>query len=206
MTHVDVMTQFLAEQLPAESIGGVRSIRVGDEGRLAATELVGLERSVLAVRRASGAGRELARELCKRGGIPVADIPRAADRRPQWPPGIVGSIAHDQAFAAAVVAFTGERAGVGIDIEPTGRLPAGARALVGSPTELADFQRLPHGEMVLFSLKEAVFKAVFPRDQRFLEFHDVTVDYLSRTATTRYGRTVCWRALAEPHILTVAWW
>ncbi|MQA30644.1 MAG: 4'-phosphopantetheinyl transferase superfamily protein [Luteitalea sp.] len=206
MTNIETMAQFLTKQLPAGSLGGVRPIRAGDELLLRPTELEGLERAVVSVRRASGAGRNLARELCGRMGAAVAEIPRSSGRGPVWPAGIVGSIGHDRLFAAAVVASTQAFGGVGIDVESPAGLSDQVVELIGSAEEIADFRQMPCGDKVLFSLKEAVFKAVHPRDRVFLEFHDVTVDRRSRTATTRYGRAVQWRALVEPRILTVAWW
>jgi 4'-phosphopantetheinyl transferase EntD len=199
------MQEFLADQLPAGIVGTVRAIRDGDERFLQPSELQGLERAVLSVRRASGAGRDIARELCTRMGVAAVDIPRSG-RAPVWPPGIVGSIAHDRAYAGAVVASAPPYAGVGIDIEPAEGLSDDVVALLGSPAEIADFCQMPCGAKVLFSLKEAVFKAVHPQDQVFLEFRDVTLDRQLRTATTQYGRVVHWRALVEPRVLTVAWW
>jgi 4'-phosphopantetheinyl transferase EntD len=199
------MIGFLGAQLPVGCIGAVEPIREGDEQLLQPAELAGLERAVVAVRRASGAGRHLARRLCGLMQIPVTEIPRSAGRAPVWPAGIVGSISHDAGFAAAVVSRASELAGVGIDIEPCGQLAEGVARLVASPQELAAFERLPGGVKLLFSIKEAVFKTVHPRDQQFLEFHDVTVDLRAATATTRYGRVVQWRALGEPHILAIAW-
>lgn len=42
----------------------------------------------------------------------------------------------------------------------------------------------------LFVIKEAVYKATFPIDGKFLEFHDVDVDLVNASATTRYGISV----------------
>lgn len=201
-----LLTQFLDDQLPPGSVGGVRQIGEGDEWRLKPSELVGLDRAVLAVRRASGAGRHLARELCGRMGVSDPEIPRSPDRTPLWPEGIVGSIAHDSSWAAAVIADATRLGGVGIDIEVPRPLSAEVVRLIGSSEETAAFSGITFGHTVLFSVKEAVFKAVYPRDRVFLEFRDVVVDRTSGTATTRYGRTVQWRANAEPRVLTVAWW
>lgn len=112
------LNRFLHLELPAGCIGEVRPIKPGDEQLLAAVEAAGLERAVLSVRQASGAGRDIARTLCGKLGVPTAGIPRSPKRYPIWPVGITGSITHDAEFAAAVVAPTGRFGGVGIDIEP----------------------------------------------------------------------------------------
>ncbi|HMJ22086.1 MAG TPA: hypothetical protein VK513_09260, partial [Terriglobales bacterium] len=65
------LNRFLHEELPAGCIGEVRPIKPGDEQLLAAVEAEGLERAVLSVRRASGAGRDIARSLCGNLGVPV---------------------------------------------------------------------------------------------------------------------------------------
>lgn len=205
-TVAETLSRFLREQLPAGCAGEVHAIEAGDEHLLRAGEGRGMERAVASVRRASGRGREVARRLCTKIGSPVDEIPRSPARYPMWPGGILGSIAHDSAFAAAVVAPAGQLSGIGIDIEPCEALAPGIAGIVAHPAELAAFSDLPCGEKVLFSIKEAVFKAVYPHDRVFLDFEDATVDRISRMARTRYGRMVSWRAIAAPRVLAVAWW
>jgi 4'-phosphopantetheinyl transferase EntD len=190
------LQRFLDENLPTGSAAAVRLIRADDERLLTPLEARGLERAVSRVRRASGAGRDLARTLCGQFGVPVADIPRSSRHDPVWPTGLLGSITHDNEFAAVVVCRSATLQGIGIDLSQ----------ILGTPEELADFSDLLFGEKVLFSIKEAVFKAVFPRDGIFLEFHNVTVSRASRTASTHYGRVVHWRVLNFPRVLAIAWW
>jgi 4'-phosphopantetheinyl transferase EntD len=205
--HEDVLTlnRFLHKELPAGCIGEVRAIEPGDEQHLAAAEAEGLERAVLSVRRASGAGRDIARSLCGKLGVPVAGISRSPRRYPIWPAGITGSITHDAEFAAAVVAPADRFGGVGIDIEPAVPLMPDIRNLVGQPDEWASLSNSGFCDKALFSIKEAVFKAVYPRDGIFLDFHDVTVAFAPRTATISYGGTVHWRILNSPRVLAIAW-
>ncbi len=206
VTDEQALRRFLNEQLPLNCVGAVRPINPGDERLLTPAEAHDLDRAVLAVRRASGAGRDLARMLCGQIGVHVVEIPRSPERYPVWPVGTTGSIAHDAEFAAAVVAPTDQVGGIGIDIEPARHLPPGVREVVGPADELAAFSELPFGDKALFSIKEAVFKAVYPRDGVFLDFHDVAVARDSRIATTIYGRIVYWRILTVPRVLAIAWW
>lgn len=199
------LNRFLHNELPAGCIGEVRPIKPGDEQRLAAVEAEGLERAVLSVRRASGAGRDIARTLCGKLGVPIVGIPRSPRRYPIWPAGVTGSITHDAEFAAAVVAPADRFGGVGIDIEPAVPLTPEIRSLVGQPDEWASFSNLALCDKALFSIKEAVFKAVYPRDGIFLDFHDVIVAFAPRTATISYGGTVHWRILNSPRVLAIAW-
>ena len=199
------LNRFLHRELPAACIGEVRPIRPGDEQLLAGVEAEGLERAVLSVRRASGAGRDIARSLCGKLGAPVTEIPRSPRRHPIWPAGITGSITHDSEFAAAIAAPADRFGGIGIDIEPSVPLAPDLHSLVGQPEEWASSSNFAFYDKALFSIKEAVFKAVYPRDGIFLDFHDVTVAFGPRTATISYGRTVHWRILNSPRILAIAW-
>jgi 4'-phosphopantetheinyl transferase EntD len=206
-SYEDVLSlnRFLRDALPARCIGEVRPIKPGDEQLLAAVEAEGLERAVLSVRRASGAGRDIARSLCGKLGVPVAAIPRSPRRYPLWPAGITGSITHDAEFAAAVIAPADRFGGVGIDIEPAVPLTPEIRSLVGQPEEWASLSNFALCDKALFSIKEAVFKAVYPRDGIFLDFNNVTVAFGPRTATISYGGTVHWRILNSPRVLAIAW-
>jgi len=113
-----------------------------------------------------------------RDGVPIAVGRR---RRPLWPPGVVGSIAHGGHWAAAVVAATGHVAGLGLDIEPLGPpLTAGAEALV---LTTAERRRLPPDHAVArrwakvaFTAKEAVYKALNPSTGWALDHADVDID------------------------------
>lgn len=205
-TVVNACNCFLSEQLPAGCVGAVRLIKNGDESLLSPIEAQGLERAVLSVRRASGAGRDLARALCAQIGISVAALPRAPQQYPIWPDGLRGAISHDADFAAAIVASADQFGGVGIDIEPAEDLSLDLRTMISPAEELAAFSDMPFSTKALFSIKEAVYKAVYPHDGIFLDFHDVKINRAGNTAATNYGRTVFWRVLAAPHVLAVAWW
>ena len=45
-----------------------------------------------------------------------------------------------------------------------------------------------------FAAKEAVYKAVHPRDGRFLEYHDIDVDLAAGSATVRNGGALALRS------------
>lgn len=199
------LTHFLNTHLPTGCVGAVRPINPDDDRCLTEGEARGLERSIPAVRRASGAGRDVARMLCGQLGVPVKEIPRTAERYPLWPSGFVGSISHDRDFAAAVVAPAHRLRGIGIDIEPAEALQPGICDIVSSRVEMSAFSDIPFGDKALFSIKEAVFKAVYPLDGRFLDFHEVAVARPARTAKTGYGRVVHWRVITVPRVLAIAW-
>ena len=97
-----------------------------------------------------------------------------------WPPGIVGAISHTGDLAVAIVGRQSDYAGLGIDLE---RLSPGlstrAARLVCTASELAwvgDSGATTRGTM-LFSAKEAVFKALFPIERIWLGFGDAELEW-----------------------------
>ena len=71
---------------------GHRRISLGDEHSLLHEEEEAFRASVLAVRRASGAARIVARQLLGTLGLPKMALPRSKRGPPIWPAGIVASL------------------------------------------------------------------------------------------------------------------
>jgi 4'-phosphopantetheinyl transferase EntD len=183
---------------------GCRPITLGDECALTEAELAPVRNAVTSVRRATGTARILARALLAEAGGPCgAEIPRARSGAPRWPPGFVGSLAHDAEFAVAVVAPSQSVVSVGVDLEPALPLPGDLLDLVATPAE----QRQLDGNLLLarllFCMKEAVYKATHPVDGAFLEHHDVEVCLESRTAVTRFGRVLRIHTADRPRLLAL---
>jgi len=127
-------------------------------------------------------GRQLARRALAEFGLGSAAVPRGHDGAPIWPPGIIGSITHCPGFCAVVAARQQDFQGVGIDAEPLAALPSEVIQLIVTPDEirrLADMPAPPGGswQLLAFSAKEAWFKCQWPLRRRFLEFHEVEVDF-----------------------------
>ena len=157
-------------------------------------EAVAVRNAVAAVRQRSGAARHLARLLLAQCGRAPVAIPRAGSGAslgaPVWPAGFVGAMAHDATHAVVALARAADVHGIGIDIEPAEPLPADLAVRVMTDTE----QRLGAGDALfgrrMFVAKEAVFKALFPRHGRFLDFHDIEIDAGAGMARTRCGAEV----------------
>lgn len=183
---------------------GCRAIAAGDETGLLPDELPAWARSPLRSRQASGAARIVARDLLARLGHPRCPLPRTSNGAPGWPPGFVGALAHDEAFAVAAVALRRDVAGLGVDVEPAEDLPGDLLDLVATPRERTALG----GDLLrargLFAAKEAVFKAVGPLDGTFLEFGDVEVDLATDVAVVRGRRAVALRVALAPRIVAVA--
>jgi 4'-phosphopantetheinyl transferase EntD len=203
--EIDRSLQSAIEALPVPGVMiGHRLILPGDEHALLPEELCGLSSSVVERRRASGAARTLARELLERLGYDKRPVPRAASGAPVWPPGVVGSLAHDQQIAVAAVAMERKIAALGIDVEPAEELPPDLLDLVATPPELQRLDDDPYRGRLLFSAKEAVYKALHPLDGTFLDHHDVQIDFSRRKGIVRTGRTVELRFCVSTHLIAVA--
>ena len=183
---------------------GHRVIQPGDEDALLAQERATIASPVIQRQRASGAARMVARSLLAPFGHGGAPIIKDVSGAPIWPGGIVGSLAHDDRVAVAAVGQTSTISAVGIDVEPADVLPPDMLALVVTPDERKSLAGDPLRGRMLFAVKEAVYKAVFPLDRRFLEFQHINVDLPRRKAVTRHGRIVDVRYCASSHIVALA--
>src|SRR3974377_4441 len=102
---------------------GQRLIVSGDEAALLPEEAPAFEGSIVAVRRASGAARLVARNLLKQLGYPECPIKRGRARAPPWPDGIRGSLAHDSDYAVAAICRAQDLRTPGKSVEPSASLP-----------------------------------------------------------------------------------
>jgi 4'-phosphopantetheinyl transferase EntD len=145
-------------------------------------ELGSLGPAVEKRRREFMTGRACARLALERLGAPVVAIPRGQRGEPLWPAGVVGSITHCLGYRACAVAWSEAVIALGIDAEPNAPLADGVLEKVAHGRELAEVGGRPPptgGEhqvdlpRLLFSAKEAVYKAWFPLTGQWLGFEDV---------------------------------
>jgi 4'-phosphopantetheinyl transferase EntD len=199
------LPQLTVDDLAATGIiVGNRLITDGDECALLPEEADGLAGSVVKRRRASGAARIVARELLAQLGCAYSTaLPKSISGAPIWPQGIVGSLAHDSRFAIAAVGRRHDVAALGIDIEPAESLPF-ELDLIATPRERLNISSYRHIGRLLFSAKEAVYKAVHPLDNVFLEHHDVEIDFDARKAIVRGRRVVDLRFCISTSLVTIA--
>lgn len=132
-------------------------------------------RAVEKRRREFVTGRACARKALGRLGLAAADIPSGPRGEPLWPAGVVGSITHCPGYRACAVARIRDVKSIGIDAEVNAPLPDGVLELVASKREreLIAIGGSLCMDRLLFSAKEAVYKAWFPLAQRWLGFEDV---------------------------------
>ena len=107
----------------------------------------------------TAAGQRAALFALSRAGCDVAELPPRSGRRPVWPTGFVGSIAHDDALAVAVAARADVARTVGIDVERHDALSAADAYVVFHDDEIdlvGDDSALATR---LWGAKEAAYKA-----------------------------------------------
>jgi 4'-phosphopantetheinyl transferase EntD len=76
--------------------------------------------------------------------------------------------------------------------------------LIATPGERRVIADSPLGAKLLFAIKEAVYKATYPLDHEFLDFHEIEVDFAGRLVTTRAGRMLALHWCVLSHVLVVA--
>ncbi len=133
-------------------------------------------------RREYTGARVCARLALARAGFRPAPILPGPTGAPRWPPGVVGSMTHCDGYRAAAIGRSDAFAAIGIDAEPHAPLPDGVLARVASESERAALARLAARapefcwDRMLFSAKEAVFKAWSPATGRWLGFTDAELE------------------------------
>ncbi|WP_312759659.1 4'-phosphopantetheinyl transferase superfamily protein [Pantoea brenneri] len=138
------------------------------------------------------ASRLLARSVMAHLGIEDFILTNAADRSPCWPAGVQASLSHSA--GVVVLAATRQPGGVGVDVE---QLMSDATAnetadLLMNSQEQQLLRALPIGfnaaATLLFSLKESLYKALWPQLHQPMDFQQAaleTVDLRRQCATLR---------------------
>lgn len=141
-------------------------------------EELSLGRAVEKRRREFVTGRACARQALQELGIRPVAIPNGERGEPLWPSGVVGSITHCRGYRACAVARARDVLAVGADAEVDEPLPDGVLEQVAFGRERAAMVERGGGvhlDRLLFSAKEAIYKAWFPLAYRWLGFEDVDV-------------------------------
>lgn len=125
--------------------------------------------------------RACAREAMTRLGIPVGPVVRGGRGMPVWPAGVVGTLTHTDGLRAAALAPADRVRSLGIDVEVHGPLADGILEAVSLPEEAAWVRAARsdtpavHWDRLLFTAKEATYKAWFPLTRRWLGFADARI-------------------------------
>ncbi|WP_248733193.1 4'-phosphopantetheinyl transferase superfamily protein [Pseudomonas sp. MWU13-2517] len=157
-------------------------LNAGDFQRSAVPPPASIQRSV-----AKRQAEFLAGRLCARTALQQLDrldcVPAIGeDRAPVWPGHISGSITHSTGHAAAIVGYKAQWRGLGMDLENLLSLERAER-LAGEILTADELQRmadLPREQIALlvtltFSLKESLFKTLYPIVQKRFYFEHAEV-------------------------------
>ncbi|WP_017236974.1 4'-phosphopantetheinyl transferase family protein [Streptomyces sp. SS] len=141
-----------------------------------------VSRAVDKRRREFAAVRVCARRAMAKLGLPPQPVLPGERGAPDWQPGLVGSLTHCDGYHAAALALSADVASLGIDAEPAAPLPEGVLELVALPAERDRLSRLAAEhpgipwDRLLFSAKEAVYKAWSPLTGKWLDFSEADVE------------------------------
>lgn len=158
--------------------GAARFIEPGAVPALDATEAALMETAAPRRRTHFATGRACAHAALSALGAPTAAVLRSEAGAPVWPAGVVGSIAHCERLAAAVVARAIDWQALGIDVEPARPLPVDVAGYALTDEERRRFAGAgarPEAALLAFSAKECVHKCVHPLLDLFLEFDEVEI-------------------------------
>lgn len=174
------MEHLLNDLLPANVRVAVAPVGDHEDALLPAERAI-VASAVAKRRREFSTGRLLARRLLAEFDHHGFALLRAEDRVPEWPDGLVGSISHADELCAAAVGRSSEFAGIGVDIEPDEAVDPEIERVVCRDPERAwvregGDEELGRRVRVVFSVKEAVYKAFYPRTREFWSFQDVLVE------------------------------
>jgi 4'-phosphopantetheinyl transferase EntD len=152
-----------------------------DDLQLYPEEQAVLQKAVASRRIEFSTARWCARQALAKLGLPPAPILPGLRGAPGWPSGVVGSMTHCAGYRAAALAHSREVATIGIDAEPHTALPDGVGDVIASHAEQRALAELAGAapevfwDKLLFSAKEATYKAWFPLTQRWLGFNDAVI-------------------------------
>jgi len=132
-------------------------------------------------RKASFTAGRMALKLAQQNmNAPSFDLPRLPDGSPNWPDGWLGSLSHTDQEAIAVVLprIKGRLKGIGIDIESRKHALGlhNSANLIGTMLEQQRLydrgMNVDEALLCLFSIKESLYKAVYPTLRQYFDFLD----------------------------------
>lgn len=188
----DEGSKFIQALFPA-GVVAVSTSDPGDEALLLPEEAACVQRAVEKRRREFAAGRVCARLALAKLGLESAPLLIGPHRQAQWPPAAVGSITHTAGFCAAVAARADAFRGIGIDTEIVGRVTVPLWPSICVAEEIARLQGLSRElqagtATLIFSAKEAFYKAQFTALGERVGFHDVAIDLPAQQPAQESGQ------------------
>lgn len=170
----------------------VRAIAIGDPAAMGTVAEISALGQVVDKRKAEFvAGRHAARGALRGIGLPDTDILIGTHRQPLPPREAVLTISHDQRLAMAVAAPAEKWLGVGVDIADADDLAENLIATICGKSDLCNLQSgesIAERAKLVFCLKEALFKAIFPQVGDWMDFSQsaLSLDHGSASYQARF--------------------
>lgn len=203
--------------------GTAVDVRVIDDFRdsLFDVEREAVARAVPGRQREFSTGRASARAALATLGLPQRALPVGPGREPIWPAGYIGSIAHAAGLCIALARRRDHVRGIGADLEPATPLDPELRDMICTAAERRDgvprsSAEAPDAHKVIFCAKEALYKAIYPLVQRYVDFQEVSIELdldggawrprsASRDLSGLCASTTGSLLVTDGEIVTVAW-
>ncbi len=164
-----------------ERVAGADSLHLAAPLPLLEEEAAAIARAVDKRKREFAWGRSCAASALSQLGFGRVALAPLPDRTVPWPHGAVGSITHADGYVAAVATTTDVARGIGIDAEVKGRVHRALWKQIASEHEQAWFRAADTEAealtraTLLFSAKEAFYKAQYCLSRAWVGFHDVAL-------------------------------
>ncbi len=177
---------------------GVRPIDACDLERLDPREHAFVTSAVASRQREFATGRALLHDILGDS----EPILVSATRAPSFPPGVVGSLAHDSDVAVAVVERSGRARAIGVDVEPAVPLDQALVEIIVRDDDDVDDAHLA------FTAKEAAYKAWSAMGGGILDHHDVRVrfedgHFVATVLPAALDLRGTWVTVADRHLAAV---
>lgn len=162
-------------------------------------------------RKEFNATRVLARAVLAEFGVEEFKVLKGSRGEPIWPSGMVGSITHCEGYRAVAASSKLLLKSIGIDAEPHTHISDKVLRSIAVEREIEHISTLKvakeniHWAKLLFSAKEAVYKAWFPLTKRWLGFQEAELSFsLDTLPITQeyYTGTFVAKILVDSTILT----
>jgi len=181
MFQINELQSALQALLPVKVGCAVQQVASEAEAFQYADEGSHLANAAIARRNEFISGRRCARIALAHIGQASCALPADPDGLPIWPSATMGSITHSRGLCCAVAASADKMMHLGIDLEKTTRLSARAMERVVHPLEEATVGEDQALGSLLFSAKEAFYKAQFPAWGAQPNFKDLALQIHSNT-------------------------
>lgn len=206
---------------PKVSVGYAEPRR-GKEADLLAAERTSVAGMIPKRIREFAAGRSAVRMAAMAHGGQPFPLPMGTDRAPQWPNGVIGSIAHTDDACLAIVSRDKGLVSVGIDLEYERSMPSAVADAISCRADRckSDEARRELGDRydsVLFSAKEAAYKCQYPLTGTLIGFDALSIRLSAEDGTfaAQFEQTVgAFQpgtilngrfAFCGGHVVTTAW-